>query len=185
MGSTPDGSVFDTMPYVSYAASDHHPGTHHKVHVRIAAAGSLLTAVASELVAGQMWADSTTRKPGGRRARLCTGGANPTSNSKSRLTVFGMRGRLGCPSTPGGLRTDPLARDAHGWRERPPRPRIGHTQSPGQGAGNLGGVPVHVHDRAPYSPRGVRPRARPGGAGEAGQKGHSGRSGARVGDLAP
>ena len=58
LGSTPDGSVFDTMPYVSYAASDHHPGTHRKAQVRIAAAGSLLTAVASELVAGQMWAVS-------------------------------------------------------------------------------------------------------------------------------
>ena len=64
LGSTPDGSVFDIIPYVSYAASDQHPGTHRKAQVRIAAAGSLLTAVASELVAGQMWAASETRKPG-------------------------------------------------------------------------------------------------------------------------
>ena len=67
------------------------------------------------------------------------------SNLKSRPTVFGKIGRLGCLPVHGAT-CGTIAQNAHD-RKRGRRLRVGPTQSPGPPAGNLGGGPVHVHDR--------------------------------------
>jgi hypothetical protein len=93
------------------------------IELRIAAAGSMLTAVAPEPVDGEMWAVRPDSEAGGWHcAGPWAGSANPgpASNSMSQQTSFSMRGRLRCLPVPGGLCTDPTAWDAHGRDERQP-----------------------------------------------------------------
>ena len=67
--------------FVACAVGDTlHHGTRRKAQVRLASAGSLLTAVALELVAGKTWAAGLTRKPA--RCSIATR-HRAASNSKS------------------------------------------------------------------------------------------------------
>ena len=63
-------------------------------HVRLASAGSMLTAVALELVAGKTWAAGLTRKPGAGLDRYST---TRGFQLEEPPAAFGRRGRLGCP----------------------------------------------------------------------------------------
>ena len=107
--------------FVACAVGDTlHHGTRRKAQVRLASAGSSLTAVALELVAGKTWAAGLTRKPGAGLDRYST---TRGFQLEEPPAAFGRRGRLGCPrsrkshtdSTDGMLVT----------RGRGYRPRVG------------------------------------------------------------
>ena len=120
MGSTPDGSASVTRTYVTCAVGDTHHGTRRKAQVRLAAAGSLLTAVALELVAGKTWAAGLTRKPGAGLDRYST---TRGFQLEEPPAAFGRRGRLGCP-TGHGIPHGLDGRDVRDWG-RGYRPRVG------------------------------------------------------------
>ena len=109
-----------TASVVCAVGDTHHHGTRRKAQVRLAAAGSVLTAVALELVAGKTWAAGLTRKPGAGLDRYST---TRGFQLEEPPAAFGRRGRLGCPrlrkshtdSTDGMLVT----------RGRGCRPRVG------------------------------------------------------------
>ena len=100
MGSTPDGSALVTRTSVTCAVGDTHHGTRRKAQVRLAAAGSLLTAVALELVAGKTWAAGLTRTLGAELDRYST---TRSIQLEESTAAFGRRGRLGCPPAPSGM----------------------------------------------------------------------------------
>ena len=81
IGFDPRRQRIDHTAFVACAVGDtHHHGTRRKAQVRLASAGSLLTAVALELVAGKTWAAGLTRKPA--RCSIATR-QRAASNSKS------------------------------------------------------------------------------------------------------
>ena len=94
--------------------------------VRLASAGSMLTAVALELVAGKTWAAGLTRKPGAGLDRYSTPRGFQLEEPPA---AFGRRGRLGCPR-PRKSHTDStdgmLVTRGRGCRPRV-GPPLGHT----------------------------------------------------------
>ena len=101
VGFDPRRQRINHTAFVVCAVGDtHHHGTRRKAQVRLAAAGSLLTAVALELVAGKTWAAGLTRTLGAELDRYSTTRSIQLEESPA---AFGRRGRLGCPPVPSGM----------------------------------------------------------------------------------
>ena len=100
VGFDPRRQRINHTAFVVCAVGDtHHHGTRRKAQVRLASAGSLLTAVALELVAGKTWAAGLTRTLGAELDRYSTTRSIQLEESPA---AFGRRGRLGCPPARAG-----------------------------------------------------------------------------------
>ena len=112
VGFDPRRQRIDHTAFVACAVGDtHHHGTRRKAQDRLASAGSMLTAVALELVAGKTWAAGLTRKPGAGLDRYST---TRGFQLEEPPAAFGRRGRLGCP-TGHGIPHGLDGRDSRDW----------------------------------------------------------------------